>query len=166
MLADGGYDEEWRMKLSTLLSPDLIVGGLKATSKKQVLQDLSALAARRSGLGEREIFDALLQRERLGSTGIGNGLAIPHGRFTGLKSMMGAFARLDKPIDFESVDGVPVDLIFVLLAPEDAGADHLQGLARIARLLRTPSIVQDLRATRDPAALYGILTVGDTSRAA
>ncbi len=166
MLTGGDFDEERRMKLSTLLSPGLIVGGLKATSKKQVLQDLATLAARGAGLGEREVFDALLQRERLGSTGIGNGLAIPHGRFAGLKSMVGAFARLDKPIDFEAVDGVPVDLVFVLLAPEDAGADHLQGLARIARLLRTPSIVQDLRVTRDPATIYGILTVGDTSRAA
>lgn len=154
------------MKLSTILSPDMIAGGLKANSKKQVLQDIATLVARHSELSEREVFDALLQRERLGSTGIGNGLAIPHGRFPALTHLVGAFVRLDKPVDFESVDGIPVDLVFVLLAPEGAGADHLQGLARIARLLRTPSIVQDLRASRDPAAIYAILTVGDTSRAA
>ena len=154
------------MKLSTILSPGMIAGGLKANSKKQVLQEVATLAARHLDLGEREVFDALLQRERLGSTGIGNGLAIPHSRFPAIKSLVGAFARLEKPIDFESVDGIPVDLVFVLLAPEGAGADHLQGLARVARLLRTPSIVQDLRATRDPAAIYAILTVGDTSRAA
>ena len=154
------------MKLSSILSPGMIASGLKANSKKQALQEISVLAARGSELTEREVFDALLQRERLGSTGIGNGLAIPHGRFPGIKSLVGAFARLEKPIDFEAVDGIPVDLVFVLLAPEAAGADHLQGLARVARLLRTPSIVQDLRATRDPAAIYAILTVGDTSRAA
>jgi PTS system nitrogen regulatory IIA component len=154
------------MKLGSILPSDGIAGGLKANSKKQVLQELAALAARGAEVSERDIFDALLQRERLGSTGIGNGIAIPHGRFAQVTRLTGVFARLEKPIDFEAVDDLPVDLVFVLLAPEDAGADHLQGLAKIARLLRTPSIVQALRATRDPAALYSILTVGDTSRAA
>ncbi|HRK23659.1 MAG TPA: PTS IIA-like nitrogen regulatory protein PtsN [Beijerinckiaceae bacterium] len=154
------------MKLGSILRPDMIAGGLKANSKKQALQELAELAARDTGLSERDVFDALLQRERLGSTGIGSGIAIPHSRMPQAKRLFGAFARLDKPIDFESVDGIPVDLVFVLLAPEDAGADHLQGLARVARLLRTPNVVQALRATRDPAALYSILTVGDTSRAA
>jgi PTS system nitrogen regulatory IIA component len=154
------------MKLGSILAPGMLAGALKANSKKQLLQELSALAARGSGLNEREIYDSLLQRERLGSTGIGNGIAIPHGRFAELKQLVGVFARLDKPVDFESVDGVAVDLVFVLLAPEGAGADHLQGLARIARLLRTPAAVQALRATRDPAALYSILTANDTSRAA
>lgn len=154
------------MKLGSILSSDGIAGGLKANSKKQALQELAALAARGAEVGERDIFDSLLQRERLGSTGIGNGIAIPHGRFTQVSRLTGVFARLEKPIDFEAVDGLPVDLVFVLLAPEDAGADHLQGLAKIARLLRTPSIAQALRSTRDPAALYSILTAGDTSRAA
>ena len=144
----------------------MIAGALKANSKKQLLQELAALGARGTELNERLIFDGLLQRERLGSTGIGNGIAIPHGRFVGLKRLSGVFARLEKPLDFEAVDDVPVDLVFVLLAPEEAGADHLQGLARIARLLRTSAVVQSLRSTRDPAALYSILTGGDTSRAA
>jgi len=154
------------MKLGTILAPGMIAGGLKANSKKQLLQELATLAARGCDLDEREIYDALLQRERLGSTGIGSGLAIPHGRFSGLQQLHGVFARLDRAIDFESVDGVPVDLVFVLLAPEGAGADHLQGLARIARLMRNPSVAQSLRTTRDPAALYSILTGNDTSRAA
>lgn len=154
------------MKLGSLLSPGMIAGAMKANSKKQLLQELAALAARGSELDEREIYDALLQRERLGSTGIGNGLAIPHGRFTRISRLFGVFARLERPVDFESVDDVPVDLVFVLLAPESAGADHLQGLARIARLMRNPSVVQNLRSTRDPAALYSILTGTDTSRAA
>lgn len=154
------------MKLGSILSPGMIAGALKANSKKQLLQELAALAARGSELDEREIYDALLQRERLGSTGIGNGLAIPHGRFTRIAHLFGVFARLERPVDFESVDDVPVDLVFVLLAPESAGADHLQGLARIARLMRNPAVVQSLRSTRDPAALYSILTGTDTSRAA
>lgn len=154
------------MKLGSILPPGMISAGLRANGKKQLLQELAAMAARGCGLNEREIFEALLQRERLGSTGIGNGLAIPHGRFPGLSRMSGVFARLEKPVDFESVDGIPVDLVFVLLAPEAAGADHLQGLARVARLLRTPSVVQALRGSRDAAALYSILTQSDTSRAA
>lgn len=154
------------MKLGSILPPGMISAGLKVNGKKQLMQELAALAARGCDLDEREVFEALLQRERLGSTGIGNGLAIPHGRFTGLDRMFGVFVRLDKPVDFESVDGIPVDLVFALLAPEGAGADHLQGLARIARLLRTPSVVQSLRSSRDSAALYSILTQGDTPRAA
>ena len=154
------------MKLGTILPPGMIAAGLKANGKKQLLQELASIAARGTEINEREVFDALLQRERLGSTGIGNGLAIPHGRFANLDRMFGVFARLDKPVDFESVDGLPVDLVFVLLAPEGAGADHLQGLARVARLLRTPAVVQSLRSTRDSAAMYSILTAGDTSRAA
>lgn len=144
----------------------MVSAGLKVNSKKQVLQELAAMAARGCGLDERDIYDALLQRERLGSTGIGNGLAIPHGRFARLSRLFGVFARLDRPVDFEAVDGLPVDLIFVLLAPEGAGADHLQGMARVARLLRTPAVVAALRGSRDADALYSILTQGDTSRAA
>lgn len=154
------------MKLASILPPGMVTAGLKANSKKQVLQELASLSSRGCGLDERDVYEALLQRERLGSTGIGNGLAIPHGRFPRLERMFGVFARLDRPVDFESVDGVPVDLVFVLLAPEGAGADHLQGLARVARLLRTPSVVQALRSSRDAAALYSILTQGDTPRAA
>ena len=154
------------MKLGSILAPGLVAGALKANSKKQLLQEISTLAERGTELDEREIYDALLQRERLGSTGIGSGLAIPHGRFNGLSRLCGVFARLERPIDYEAVDGIPVDLVFAILAPEDAGADHLQGLAKVARLLRNPQVVQSLRSTRDPAALYSILTAGDASRAA
>lgn len=154
------------MRIGSILTPGMIASGLKANGKKHLLQELAEIASRGSHLAEREIFDTLLQRERLGSTGIGNGLAIPHGRFAGLTQLHGLFARLDRPVDFESVDGLPVDLVFVLMAPEGAGADHLQGLARVARLLRTPGMAQKLRATRDPAALHSLIIADDTPRAA
>ncbi len=144
----------------------MIAGGLKVNSKKQLLQEVAVIAARGGDLNEREVFDALLQRERLGSTGIGSGIAIPHSRFPGLKRLFGVFVRIERPIDYEAVDDMAVDLVFALLAPEGAGADHLQGLARIARLLRSPINAQKLRMTRDPSALYSILTAEDTSRAA
>jgi len=105
----------------------------------------------------------LLQRERLGSTGLGQGIAIPHGKVPGLKGIIGIFARLAEPIDFDAVDGEPVDIVFLLLAPEGAGADHLKALARISRLLRERSAVEKLRASRDAAALYAVLTEGETS---
>jgi PTS system nitrogen regulatory IIA component len=154
------------MHIASILAPGMISGGLKANGKKQLLQELAAVAARGAGLVEREVFDTLLQRERLGSTGIGSGIAIPHGRFPMLTRLHGVFARLDKPVDFEAVDGVPVDLVFALLAPEGAGADHLQGLARIARIMRSPAMAQKLRATRDPAALHSLIVAEDTPRAA
>src|SRR6476659_1215089 len=137
------------MSLSDLLAPGAVVPALKVNSKKQVLQEISERAAALTGIGEREIFDILLQRERLGSTGVGNGIAIPHGKLARLPGIFGLFARLERPIDFEAIDGQPVDLVFLLLAPETAGADHLRALSRIARALRDPLIVQKLRATRD-----------------
>jgi PTS system nitrogen regulatory IIA component len=112
---------------------------------------------------ERDIFDVLLQRERLGSTGLGQGVAIPHGKLRGLKRIVGLFARLAEPIDFDAVDGLPVDIVFLLLAPEGAGADHLKALARISRLLRDGTAVEKLRASRDAAALYALLTEGEAS---
>jgi PTS system nitrogen regulatory IIA component len=130
------------------------------------LQDISAFAAGLSGMGEREIFDALLQRERLGSTGIGNGIAIPHGKLASLDHLFGVFARLEKPVDFEALDGEPVDLVFLLLAPEGAGADHLKALAKVARALRDPAIAQKLRKTKDAAALFALLTQAPTASAA
>ncbi len=142
------------------------MASLRASSKKQVLQDLSERAARISGLRAREIFDALLQRERLGSTGIGNGIALPHSKLPKCKAIFGVFARLEKPIDFEATDGAAVDLVFLLIAPESAGADHLKALARIARVLRDPGRVAKLRSTRDPAALYAVLTQEPASHAA
>jgi PTS system nitrogen regulatory IIA component len=154
------------MHLGDFISADSIVPSLKVKNKKQLLQDLSARAARLTGLEERYIFEVLLQRERLGSTGLGQGLAIPHGKFAGLKRIVGIFARLAEPIDFDAVDGDPVDVVFLLLAPEGAGADHLKALARISRLLREGQAVEKLRASKDAAALYAVLTEEATSHAA
>jgi PTS system nitrogen regulatory IIA component len=151
------------MLLSDFISSDFVVASLKAKTKKQLLQDLSARAARLTGLQERDIFDVLLQRERLGSTGLGHGIAIPHGKIAGLKRIVGIFARLAEPVDFDAVDGQPGDIVFLLLAPEGAGADHLKALARISRLLREGSAVDKLRASRDAAALYAVLTENEAS---
>jgi PTS system nitrogen regulatory IIA component len=154
------------MRLTDLIGPEAIVPSLKANSKKQMLQELSERAARISGLEPREIFDALLQRERLGSTGTGNGVALPHTKLAKCKTIFGVFARLEKPIDYAATDAAPVDLVFMLIAPESAGADHLKALARIARVLRDPAIAAKLRATRDSAALYAVLTQEPASHAA
>jgi len=148
------------------LQPEAVLPVVKATAKKPLFVELSQAAAVLTGVGEREIFDALLQRERLGSTGIGSGIAIPHGKFAGIRSLVGLFARLERPIDFESLDGEPVDLVFVLLAPEGAGADHLRALARVARIFRDTEMTRKLRATRDAHALHALLTGDQSSRAA
>jgi PTS system nitrogen regulatory IIA component len=145
------------MRLTDLVSPEAVIANLKATNKKQLLQELSDRAARLSGLPSREIFDALLHRERLGSTGIGEGIAIPHGKLARVKSIFGIFARLDRPVDFEALDGAPVDLVFLLIAPESSGADHLKALACAARMLRDPVLVATIRATRDHDALYSLI---------
>jgi PTS system nitrogen regulatory IIA component len=126
------------MDLSDLIRPEAVVGSLKANSKKQAIQAIAERAAVLTGLEEREIFDTLLQREKLGSTGVGGGIAIPHGKLARLDRIFGLFARLPKPIDFEALDDQPVDLLFLLLAPEGAGADHLKALARIARRSSAP----------------------------
>lgn len=154
------------MDLSDLLSKKAIVAGLKANSKKQAIQDLAAKAAELTGLSEREIFDTLLQRERLGSTGVGHGIAIPHGKLTRLDKLVGIFAKLSKPIEFDSLDDQPVDLVFVLLAPEGAGADHLKALARIARQLRDPAVTKGLRQATDAQTIYSLLTQPLASNAA
>jgi nitrogen PTS system EIIA component len=154
------------MTVASLITPESVLAGVKGSNKKQVLQELSAQLAKNSGLPDRQIFETLLQRERLGTTGIGQGIAIPHGRIAGLDRLVGLFARLLKPVDFEALDGAPVDLVFILLAPEDAGADHLQALARIARTFRNAATVQKLRQTEDSAALYAILTTDIANRAA
>lgn len=148
------------MDLGDLLRLDAVVPAMKARSKRQVLQELAGRAAQVTGLPEREIFEVLLQRERLGSTGVGHGAAIPHGTVPGLDRLVGVFARLERPVDFESIDEQPVDLIFVLLAPEGAGADHLKALARIARVLRDGDVMTRLRASADASALYALLAHG------
>ena len=154
------------MTLTDLVAPSAIVPALKVNNKKQVLQELSARAAELTGQSERAIFEILLQREKLGSTAVGNGVAIPHGKLPKLGRLFGSFARLERPIDFEALDGQPVDLVFLLLAPEAAGADHLKALARVARLLRDPEIARKLRESRDADALYAVLAVPAASSAA
>ncbi len=147
------------MALNDIVAMNAVIPALKVNGKKQAIQEIAARAATLTGLNERTIFEALLQREKLGSTGIGHGIAIPHGKLPQLDRLFGLFARLDRPIDFESLDGQPVDLIFLLLAPEGAGADHLKALARVARLLRDPDIANKLRESRDVDALYAVLTL-------
>ncbi|MBZ6077127.1 PTS IIA-like nitrogen regulatory protein PtsN [Microvirga puerhi] len=146
------------MPLLDFLDPQAVLPALRVSGKKQALQEISAHAAKLVGLSENTIYEALLQRERLGSTGIGEGVAIPHGKLAGLDRIFGLVARLDKPIDFEALDGQQVDILFLLLAPEGAGADHLKALARVARVLREPGLVERVRATRDANALYAIMT--------
>jgi nitrogen PTS system EIIA component len=154
------------MDLGDLISPEAVLPFLRAKTKKQLLQELAGRAARLAGVQEREVFDTLLQRERLGSTGLGQGIAIPHGKIAGLKRIVGVFARLAEPIDFDAVDGEPVDIVFLLLAPEGAGADHLKALARVSRLLRDAHALDKLRGSKDQAALYAILTEEAASDAA
>jgi PTS system nitrogen regulatory IIA component len=146
------------MDLGDLLRLDAVVPAMRARSKRQVLQELAGRAAQVTGLPEREIFEVLLQRERLGSTGVGHGIAIPHGTIPGIDKLVGIFARLERPVDFGAMDETPVDLIFVLLAPNGAGADHLKALARIARVLRNGEVTTKLRASDDATALYALLT--------
>ena len=154
------------MALADLLQQDAIIPALKVNSKKQLLQELAAKAAKLTGVGEREIFDVILQRERLGSTGVGHGIAIPHGKLTSISAIKGVFARLESPVDFEALDDQPVDLVFLLLAPEGAGADHLKALSRIARVLRDQELVTKLRATDSATAIYACLNEQQTSNAA
>lgn len=146
------------MEISDILKPDRVVADLRATSKKQALQELARHGAKVTGLNERAIFEVLLEREKLGTTGVGNGIAIPHGKLDELDGLYGLFARVERPVDFDSIDGDPVDLMFLLLAPESSGADHLKALARISRLLRDEETCEKLRGTDTPEALYAILS--------
>lgn len=154
------------MDLADLLVPDGIIPSLKATCKKQVLQELSKRAAELTDLDARTIYETLLQRERLGSTGLGRGIAIPHVKFRSLNKIVCIFARLEEAIDFDSHDGDPVDIVFLLLAPEHASGDHLKALARISRLVREPETLERLRNAPDQDRLQEILTAPATSHAA
>jgi nitrogen PTS system EIIA component len=154
------------MTLTDVIAPNAIIPALKVNGKKQAIQELAARAAELTGQSERAILEILLQREKLGSTAVGNGVAIPHGKLVKLGRLFGLFARLERPIDFEALDSQPVDLIFLLLAPEAAGADHLKALARVARLLRDPDIARKLRESRDVDALYAVLAMPAASSAA
>lgn len=146
------------MTLADLIAPESVIPALKAKNKKQVLEELAARAAKLEKLQARDLFEALLQRERLGSTGIGRGIAIPHCRLAAVPRLACLFARLETPIPFDAIDGEPVDLVFLLLAPEDAGADHLKALARVSRLMREPKTILQLRAAKDQMSLHAVLT--------
>ena len=146
------------MEITDLLAPEAVVPALKVQGKKQLLQDLAERAAGLVHLPERRIFETLVERERLGTTGMGQGIAIPHGRLAGLSRITGLFARLVPSIAYDAVDDQPVDLVFLLLAPEGAGADHLKALACVSRLLRNQGICEKLRATAKPEVLYALLT--------
>lgn len=154
------------MDLGDLIAPEGVIPSLKATTKKQVLQELALRAAALTGVEQHVIFEALFQREQLASTGYGRGIAIPHVRLPGLPRVIALFARMDNPIAFDSVDDEPVDLIFLLLAPEHAGADHLKALARVSRLLRDPQSIAKLRTCDDRDALHAMLTEPLASHAA
>ncbi|WP_020398496.1 PTS IIA-like nitrogen regulatory protein PtsN [Kordiimonas gwangyangensis] len=145
------------MEIEDLLAAENVLADFRASSKKQTIQALSRKLADGLGLDPRTVFESLLERERLGSTGVGKGVAIPHARIEGLDRIVGLFARLASPIDFDSVDDQPVDIVFMLLAPVDAGADHLKALARISRLLRDENTLNKLRVTADAGALYAML---------
>ncbi|HER26490.1 MAG TPA: PTS IIA-like nitrogen-regulatory protein PtsN [Rhodospirillales bacterium] len=154
------------MEISDLITLDSVDANLRASSKKQAIQDLARKAADIVGLHERAVFDVLMERERLGTTGVGNGIAIPHGKLASLDRLYGLFARLETPIDFQAIDEQPVDLIFLLLAPESAGADHLKALARVSRLLRDKVVCDKLRGTDNNEALFALLTESAAIQAA
>lgn len=154
------------MQIDDLIGPNGVIANLRVTSKKQALQELAKRAAEITGQPERAIFEVLIERERLGTTGVGNGIAIPHGKLAGIDRLYGLFARLETAIDFDAIDEQPVDLIFMLLAPENAGADHLKALARVSRLLRDKATCEKLRGSDRADALYALLTEPAASHAA
>jgi PTS system nitrogen regulatory IIA component len=154
------------MELSEIIGVEAVRAPLKATSKKKLLQDLAEFAEQVYGLSAETVYKALLDREGLGPTGVGRGVAIPHARFEGVDHVVGLFVRLEKPVDFEAIDRQPVDLVFALLAPENAGAEHLKALARVSRTLRSESVCAKLRSTFDSSAIYAILTDGKAEQAA
>jgi PTS system nitrogen regulatory IIA component len=154
------------MDITEILSEEGVIAHLRAGSKKQALQELARQAADIAGLDERTVFDALLERERLGTTGVGLGIAIPHAKLPNIDRLYALFARLDQPVDFDAIDEQPVDLMFLLLAPESAGADHLKALARVSRLLRNQTVCEKLRGADSAEAIYALLSDTEASQAA
>ncbi|MGB0496790.1 MAG: PTS sugar transporter subunit IIA [Rubricella sp.] len=154
------------MELSEILRADAVRASVNVSSKKRLLQEMADFAGDVYGLTSDKVFAAVQERESLGPTGMGGGVAIPHARIPGLANVVGAFATLAKPVDFNAPDSQPVDLVFLLLAPQEAGAEHLRALARVSRTLRDPSVCEKLRSTDDTSALYSILTIEEASRAA
>ena len=154
------------MEISDLLSPKRIAPHFKAKCKKQALEALAEFAARALGIDGDQTLHRLQERERLGSTGVGGGVGIPHGKLEELDGIYGFLALLDEPIDFDSVDDEPVDIIFLLLTPEGAGADHLKALARVSRVLRDGGVCEALRGAEASEAAFAVLTAKETSNAA
>ncbi len=146
------------MRVADLIKPDSVIADLKVADKARALRELARRAAPFVNVSEAAMHDALTAREGLGSTGVGAGVAIPHARIAGLTGLYGLFARLGRPIDFQAIDGRPVDLVFLLLVPESAGSEHLAALACVSRALRNPATAKLLRGTTEAAALYAILT--------
>lgn len=145
------------MKISDIMTENNVVFGIKTNNKRQLLQDLAHKASEITGIDERTIFDIVLERENLGSTGFGSGTALPHGRIPDLDKVYGFFAKLASPLEFESVDGKPVDLVFLLLSPEGSGADHLTALAQISRILKDESTCEKLRQADSSEKIYSLL---------
>ena len=154
------------MELADLVSADAVLSSVKATSKKQVLQEIAHKAADLYGLHCGTVVNGLVEREKLGSTAMGNGVAIPHTRLEGLDRIIGVFARLEKPVDFEAADSQGVDLVFALLAPEAADANHLRALAKVSRTMRDSSIRAKLRASSNADELHALMSELQTSHAA
>lgn len=154
------------MDISTLLKPEAVRVLGHMTSKKRLFQDLGDMAQSCYGISSDMAFDGLQERESLGPTGVGHGIALPHARLQGLKSIVGVFMRLEKPMDFEAIDRQPVDLIFTLFAPKDSGVEHLKALALISRTMRDATVCAKLRANANPTALHAILTEARPSVAA
>lgn len=152
--------------LSDILSNHAVDADLAAANKKDLFQQLAAAAAKLTGLAPKTIVAALSNREKLGSTGFGNGSAIPHGKVAGVGRVFGFFARLESPIDFQAVDGMPVDLVFLLLSPPDAGADHLKALASVSRTFRDRQVLAKLRGAGSKDALYALLAGAEALHAA
>lgn len=146
------------MQLSDLLGADAVKVFAHVTSKKRLFQDLAEIAHAAYRLNASDTLDALQDRESLGPTGVGHGVALPHARLHGLNRVVGVFVRLEKPLDFDAVDRQPVDLVFALFAPKDSGVEHLKALALVSRTMRNPEICIKLRANTAPAALHAVLT--------
>ena len=154
------------MELVKILDAKSVITNLNVDSKKNLFQEISSQTSTLFGLDQKEVFSALSEREALGPTGMGDGMAIPHARVSKVEMVRGLFIRLEKPILFEAIDGMPVDLIFSLLAPLGTGGDHLKALARVSRLLRNESTRHKLRSNNDPAVIYSILTEENEEQAA
>jgi len=153
-------------ELSDILSSDAVQAALSVPNKKVLFQQLAATAGKMVGIAPKVIVERLVERERLGSTGFGGGVAIPHGKIEGLNRVVGVFARLAQPIDFNAIDDMPVDLVFLLLSPPDAGVEHLKALARVSRKLRDRTLVAKLRGAASEDALYALFATGETRDAA